>query len=101
MTTLINLTNISIVIIALEVFVMLLIPGIIFYFLNRGMIWILTQVRIYGPLGRYYAAQAARVTEDLSHKAAAPLIEVSATMTRINRIRSAVAASLSLSRKEV
>lgn len=88
------LRDIAVVIIALEVFIMLLVPAVILYFVVKGLGWVQKQVQKYGPMVRFRFAQAAQVTEDLSHKAAAPVIQTSAAVTRIRRTGAALAASL-------
>ncbi len=90
------LRDIAVVIIALEVFVMLLVPAAILYFLLKGIGWVQKQVRKYGPLVRFRFRQAAQIAEDMSHKAAAPVIVTSATATQVKRTRAALAASLSI-----
>lgn len=88
------LRDIAVVIIALEVFIMLLVPAVILYFAVKGIGWVQKQVQKYGPMVRFRFGQAAQITEDFSHKAAAPVILSSAAATRVKRTRAALAASL-------
>jgi hypothetical protein len=97
-----TLRDIAVVIIALEVFIMLLIPAVILYFSVKGISWVQKQVQKFGPMVRFRFAQAAQITEEFSHKAAAPVIVTSASVARVKRVRATLAASLSiLSTREV
>ncbi len=99
MSTLFTLTNLSILVIAFQVFVIMLVPAVLFYFLIRGVGWLQINIRLYGPQARGAFRQVAQVTEDASHKAALPVIAVSTTTARAGRVWSA-ATSLFV-RKEV
>ncbi len=93
------LTDIAIVIIAVQLFIILLVPAVIFFFSIRGVSWAQTQTKTYGPRVRGIFRQAAQVTEEASNKVAAPLIVVEMNATRVNRIRAALVATFA--RKEV
>ncbi len=89
-----TLRDIAVLIIAIEVFIMLLVPLVILYFSLKGIGWVQRQVRHYGPLVRFRFGQVAQITEEYSHKAAAPVIVTSASAARVKRVRTALAASL-------
>ena len=95
MTTLFTLTNIAVVIIAIQVFILMLVPLVLFFFSIRGVNWLQRQTKTYGPQVRNVFDQAAQITAETSDKIAAPLIEVKATITRADRMRAAVAALFS------
>ncbi len=93
------LGTIATVIICIELFIMLLIPLLIAYFSVRGVTWVQRQVQKYGPIVRRYFGQASQITEQMSHKVAAPVIVTSSNYVRLKRIRAALATRLSM--KEV
>ncbi len=95
MATLFTLTNIAVIIIAIQVFILMIVPLVLFFFSIRGVNWLQKQVQTYGPQVRHVFEQAAQITAQTSDKIAAPLIEVKATTTRANRMRAAVAALVS------
>lgn len=95
LSTLATLTDISVVILAIEAFVILLVPGVIVFFAIRGINWLQRQLRKYGPMARFRFNQAAQISEDMSHYAAAPFIAASATSARLRRIQSVVSSSVS------
>ena len=69
-----TLRDISVVLIAIQVFVILLIPGAVAYYAVRGTSWVLRQTRTYSPLVQAKFRQAAGIADKASQKVAAPLI---------------------------
>jgi hypothetical protein len=90
--TLDTLTSIAVIIIAVQVFIIMLVPLVLFFFSIRGINWVQKQVQGYGPQVRGVFRQAAQITEDTSLKVTAPLIEVKANAARVGRMRAALAA---------
>ena len=90
MSTIATLRDISAVLIALEVFVMLLIPLAIAYLMVKGMLWVNRKLRVAGALGRRYFRQAADLTDKASQAVVAPIIAVDAFAAQLRRIWSAL-----------
>jgi predicted PurR-regulated permease PerM len=98
-STLDILTDIAIIIIAVQLFVILLVPLFLFFFSIRGVTWAQTQTKLYGPRVRGIFRQAAEVTEEVSNTVMTPLLVAETSATRVNRIRAALVATFT--RKEV
>jgi hypothetical protein len=90
----------SIVLLALEAMVLVLIPGIILYALARGVTALIAKVRIWGPVVRSYFRQAAAITEQVSQVVAAPVIIVNEKSEQV-RASSAALVSMIKPRREV
>ncbi len=82
------LRDISVVIIAIEVFIILLAPTVAVYLVLRGMTWVLGRARRYAPVVQGYFRQGAQITDQASQKVAAPVIAVEAFAARVRRMRS-------------
>ncbi len=91
MTTLTILTDISIIILAIQLFIILLVPGIILYFVVfKGVLRLPTLIRQYAPLVQFQFRRAAEVSEEASHKVAAPVMAVEVFVARLQRMRRAL-----------
>ncbi len=94
MSVIATLGAIAAVIIALEIFVILLIPAIILFLAVKGMSWTHRQVHTHAPPVRALFRQAATVTEDISQKVAAPVFAASTAAARVRRMQAALASHL-------
>ncbi len=83
-----TLRDIAVVLIAIEVFVVLLFPTILLFFVVRGLLWVQKKIRSYSPLVQGVFQQAAEIAETTSHKVATPVISVDAFAARVRRMRS-------------
>jgi hypothetical protein len=88
-----TLTDIAIIIIAVQLFIILLVPAVIFFFSIRGVSWAQTQTKLYGPRVRGIFRQVAEVSEEASNKVMVPLLVAETGATRVNRIRAALVAT--------
>ncbi len=86
MQTLEVLYTISVIIIAIQVFVILLVPGVIFALLNRGVWEIPKYIRRYAPIVQDRARLVATKTEESSLKVAEPIIQVEGFGSRLGRM---------------
>lgn len=98
--TLANWRDLAVLLLALEAFIISLVPGVILYFAVRGLLWVIRKLRATAPTVQGYFHKAADISEQVSQRAAAPFITTNATLARVNRWRSA-SASLLKSTKEV
>jgi len=94
--TLAGWRDLAIVFLAVQIFVVCLLPGVVTFFSIRGVLWAQRQARQYGPLALDKFQQAARLAETGSQKVAAPVLASSAALARVQRMRAAVISSLSL-----
>jgi hypothetical protein len=100
MQTLTALTAASIILLCLEAMILVLIPGIIFYFLARGVTILIAKLRTWSPLVQGYFRQAATITEQVSHMVVAPVIIVNEKSEQVRGSGAALAAMIRR-RKEV
>jgi hypothetical protein len=84
------LRDISVVIIALEVFVICLVPGVILFFIVKGLFWVERKIKYFAPLVQYRFRQVADITEKTSQKVAAPVMSVNASAARVRRVRQVI-----------
>lgn len=92
--TLANWRDLAVILLALEAFVISLIPGLILFFAVRGMLWVIRKLRAIAPTVQGYFRKAAVISEQVSHGAAAPFIATDATLAQVRRWGSASAALL-------
>jgi hypothetical protein len=85
MQTIHLLMDISVIIIALQVFVILLVPAAILFLINKGVSYIPKLIRRYAPQVQLGFRRASEIAEQASEKIAAPVIEVEAWNTRLRR----------------
>lgn len=98
--TLANWRDLAVVLLAIEAFFISLIPAAILYLAVRGMLWVIRKLRAVAPIVQGAFRKAATISEQASHRMAAPVIATSAALARVGRVRSAVTTAL-LARKEV
>lgn len=92
--TLDNWRDLAIILLAVEAFLLSLIPGVILYFAIRGISSLIRKLRSVAPVVQGYFRKAATVTEEVSQKAVTPMIAASATMAQLRGWRSALINSL-------
>jgi hypothetical protein len=98
--TLTNWRDLAVVLLALEAFIMGLVPVAIFFFLVKGLLWLIRKLRATAPIVQSYFRKAAEISETVSQRASAPIIAASATSAKVQRWWRAIA-SFSLANKEV
>jgi hypothetical protein len=79
--------DLAVVLLALEAFVLGLIPAIVLFFAVRGMLWVIRKLRAVFPTIRGYFGRAAGISQRASHKIAAPVIAASAAAYQVRRWR--------------
>jgi len=82
--TLTDWTNASIILLAVEAFILTIIPGVIFFFGIRGTNRIIFELRDKSPLIRSKFREVARATEQASQKVTSPFINVSAGRAQLD-----------------
>lgn len=97
--TLGNWRDLAIVLLALEAFLLSLIPAVILYFALRGMSWLIRKLRSVMPTVQGYFRKAATVTEEISQQAVAPVITTSVALTQLRGWRTALINSLQQKRE--
>ena len=76
--------NISIIILAIEGIVLVAIPGVLFYFLNKGMRKGSSWLKSIGlPQAQHYTRLVADKTNEYSNKIAEPIIKVETATTEV------------------
>ncbi len=93
--TLANWRDLAVVLLALEAFVMGLLPAAILYFCVRGISWTLRKVRGYVPPAQGVFHKIAATSDDISRRIAAPLISLSATGAQLRRMQQSALIALS------
>ena len=81
------LTDISIIILAIQLFVFLIMALAILYFVNRGIARVPRAMKLVAPLVQFRFRQASQVAEQTSQKIAEPIIAAESLATRVDRIR--------------
>ena len=90
MGTIALLRDISIVILAIEIFAMCLVPGAILFFVVKGAFAVERKMRQYAPIVQKAFSQAAAMTDRVSSKVVAPVITVDTAVARVQGIRKAI-----------
>jgi hypothetical protein len=83
--TLENWRDLSIILLAVEAFVIVMVPAAVFFFTIKGVLWMNRKISIAGPIVRGYFRKAERSTKIASDRIAAPFITASATTARVKR----------------
>ncbi len=86
--------DLAVILLVMQAFVLVLIPGVVLFFAIRGMSWVRRKLRAGAPVVQGYFRKAAAISEQVSHRAAAPIIAISATMAQVRSFRSAPATLL-------
>jgi hypothetical protein len=81
------LTDISIIILAIQLFVMLVFALVILYYVNRGIARVPRAMKLLAPLAQFRFRQASQVAEQTSQKIAEPIIAAESLASRVDRIR--------------
>lgn len=92
--TLGNWRDLAIVLLAVEAFLLSLMPGAFLYFAVRGISFLIRKLRSVAPIVQGHFRKAATVTEEVSQKAVTPMIEASAALAQFRGWRAALANSL-------
>ncbi len=92
--TLATWRDLSVILLAIEAFLMVLIPGIVLYLAIRGMSWATRKLRSTAPVVQNAFRKVASISEQASHRVASPIIATSATMAQVRSLRSAPVALL-------
>jgi Na+-transporting methylmalonyl-CoA/oxaloacetate decarboxylase gamma subunit len=83
--TLADWRDLAVVLLALEAFVLSLLPAAIFYLAVRGMSAALRKFRPLASQVQGYFRQAAQTADQLSRRAVAPIIAVNAAAAQVGR----------------
>lgn len=86
--TLANWRDLAVVLLALEAFIMALLPAAALFFMVKGMSWVHRKLRRVFPTVQGYFRKAATVTDQASVKIAAPIIAADAFATQARYWRS-------------
>lgn len=92
--TLANWRDLAVILLALEAFIISLVPAVILFFAVKGMLWVIRKLRSVAPTVQSYFRKAADTSEQISQRAAAPFIATSATLAQVDRWRTATLALL-------
>ena len=92
--TLAEWTDLSIILLAIEAFVISLVPGVILFYCVKGMFWTIRKLRYVFPVVQGYFFKAEQITKETSDRIAAPFITVSATAAQTRRWQQSLIASL-------
>ncbi len=82
-----TLRDIAVVIIALEVFVMLVAPTVMLFLAVKGLGWVMRKLKYYAPMVQMRFRQVADTADRFSGKVAEPVIASSAYAARVRRVR--------------
>lgn len=97
--TLANWRDLAVILLALEAFIISLVPGAILYFAVRGMLWLIRKLRVTAPTVQGYFAKAAVISEQASQRIAAPFIGASARIAQTRQWQVALASSFRTRKK--
>ena len=75
--------DLSIIVLALEAFVFLVVVGVAFYYTIRGLNWLLVNGRLFFGRVQYWVMRAQRVTASASESIAGPVIQVRTLSPRV------------------
>lgn len=92
--TLADWRDLAIILLAVEAFLLSLIPGALLYFAVRGISFLIRKLRSVAPIVQGYFRKTATVTEEVSQKAVTPMIEAGATLAQFRGWRAALTNSL-------
>ena len=77
--------DLAIVLSSIEFFIVALIPGVIVYFMVRGMSWLIKQVHVFGPVAQGYARKGVEAVEKGSNAVTAPVVRAEGFIARVRR----------------
>jgi hypothetical protein len=92
--TLSEWADLSIILLAIEAFVISLVPALILFYCVKGMLRLLRELRRVFPIVRGYFLKAEQITKKTSDQVAAPFITASATAAQTRRWQQSLIASL-------
>ncbi len=97
--TLANWRDLAAVLLAVEAFIMGLVPAALLFFAVKGMLWVIHKLRSTAPLVQGYFRTGASVTGQVSRRIVTPVIAVSAGATQVRRMASHLSWSPRISRE--
>jgi hypothetical protein len=77
--------DISIIVLTVQTLVMVVVVGILFYILNRGMSKLHGSVKRYSPIVQDRLRQVAEISERVSEKVAAPILNAETGSAKVRR----------------
>ena len=77
--------DLAVVLLAIEAFLIGLVPAVALYFVIRGMQWVTKKVRHGTPIVQGYFQHAARMSEKVSRRVAGPIISLESGAARTDR----------------
>jgi hypothetical protein len=83
--TLANWRDLAVVFLALQVFVVCLVPAALLFLMVRGISWVLRQAQGAAPRVQGVFQKAARITDQASQRVAGPIIAADALATQVGR----------------
>jgi hypothetical protein len=83
--TLENWRDLAVVFLALQAFVLGLIPAALLYAVVYGLTWVLRRLRALAPKVQGYFRKAAHVADQASGRVAAPIIAISSVAAQVGR----------------
>ena len=86
--------DLSIILLAIEAFVICLVLGVIYFYATRGILQLMRRLRITFPIIQGYFRQAEQVTKTASDRVAAPFIATSAATAKVRRWQHSIKLSL-------
>lgn len=92
--TLSDWANLSIILLAIEAFVICLVVGVVYFYATRGLLQLIRQLRITFPIIQRYFRQAEQVTKTASDRVAAPFIATSAASAKVRHWQRSIMQSL-------
>lgn len=92
--TLANWRDLAVILLVIQAFVIVLIPGVVLFFAIRGMSWVRRKLRAGAPVVQDTFRRAASISERISHRVASPVIATSAALAQVQSLRSAPATLL-------
>lgn len=92
--TLANWRDLAVVLIAIEAFIMLLVPVASLVLGLLGLMWVRKQIVKYAPRVHHVFGTVARIAGEASQKVAAPVIAVETSAARARGWRDAISSSM-------
>ncbi len=87
--TLANWRDLAVVLLVLQAFLLVLIPGIVLFFAIRGMSWARRKLTSAAPVVQDTFRKVATISDQTSRRVAGPLIAADAALARVRSWRSA------------
>jgi hypothetical protein len=78
--------DLAVALLAIEAFLIGLVPAVALFFAVRGMRWVTNKVRHGTPIVQGYFQRAARISEKASRRVATPIIRLAAEAARARQL---------------